>query len=315
MTQSAMEHEDAREALEALVLDALSPPEREAMLAHMKECSVCRHEFGRYEEAVVELAYAVRPLPMTDGVRERVRMRLLRRVAAERPGGTSARRESERFALQGMADPSRTSGPTGTEPFHILIPDGTDFEAAEGTRTTLRLAWVVGVAACIAAAASVATLYQLSHDRDVAAAQYLALSSDRDARHAIDSLRTMITDRDRMIARMSGAGVMVVNLAAATDSGPSAHMFWDQAAGTWTLVAHNLPAPSQGRAYQIWLVTRGQKISAGMFAPGANGEAVVRATYAMPKADLMAVAVTDEPMTGSAQPSTPALLTGGMPAR
>ena len=85
-------------------------------------------------------------------------------------------------------------------------------------------------------------------------------------------------------------------------------MFWDQSVDAWTFVAHNLPKPKTGRTYQLWLVTAKQKISAGTFMPGANGDAVVRATYALPKDALAAIAVTDEPEAGSAQPTTPPVL-------
>ena len=87
-------------------------------------------------------------------------------------------------------------------------------------------------------------------------------------------------------------------------------MFWDQSVDAWTFVAHNLPKPKTGRTYQLWLVTATQKISAGTFMPGVNGDAVVRATYALPKDALAAVAVTDEPEAGSAQPTTVPVIVG-----
>jgi anti-sigma-K factor RskA len=87
-------------------------------------------------------------------------------------------------------------------------------------------------------------------------------------------------------------------------------MFWDQSVDAWTFVAHHLPAPKPGRTYQLWLVTPTSKISAGTFAPGTNGDAVVRAKYALPKNALAAVAVTDEPDSGSAQPTTAPFMVG-----
>jgi anti-sigma-K factor RskA len=80
-------------------------------------------------------------------------------------------------------------------------------------------------------------------------------------------------------------------------------------------VAHRLPAPAAGRAYQLWLVTASAKISAGTFSPDAGGDAVVRATYALPATALAAVAVTDEPAAGSAQPTTAPLLLASSDAR
>ena len=85
---------------------------------------------------------------------------------------------------------------------------------------------------------------------------------------------------------------------------PFARMFWDTARNTWTLVAHNMPELRPGRTYQLWLVTPTAKISAGTFRPTPDGEVMMQANYALPKDSLAAVAVTDEPMGGSPQPTT-----------
>jgi len=57
-------------------------------------------------------------------------------------------------------------------------------------------------------------------------------------------------------------------------------------------------------------VTAGAKISAGTFAPGINGEAIVRAVYPLSRDSLKAVAVTDEPAGGVAQPTGPFVIIG-----
>ena len=90
MMSNGMAHEEAREALEALALDALSAPERAAILAHVDGCAACRHELAVLEASVAELAYAVRPVHMSDAQRDRVRGRLVQRAAAERADATHA---------------------------------------------------------------------------------------------------------------------------------------------------------------------------------------------------------------------------------
>jgi anti-sigma-K factor RskA len=106
----------------------------------------------------------------------------------------------------------------------------------------------------------------------------------------------------------------VVNLAAAGDRAPSARMFWDQAANAWTFVAHDLPAPATGRTYQLWVIARQagvtSYVSAGTFAPGPNGSAVVRATYPLAPNALSAIGVTDEPAGGVPQPTGRLVLVG-----
>jgi hypothetical protein len=121
---------------------------------------------------------------------------------------------------------------------------------------------------------------------------------------ALDSMRASLADRDSLIANLTGPQVAVMTLASAGPESPTGRMFWDQSHDAWTFVAHHVPSPKPGRTYQLWLVTPTAKISAGTFAPSANGEVVVRAKYALPKDSLAAVAVTDEPGSGSPQPTT-----------
>ena len=105
-----------------------------------------------------------------------------------------------------------------------------------------------------------------------------SLARGQSARTSSDSLRTVVALRDSMIAGLIGRDVAVVSLTSSGAKAPFARMFWDTTRNTWTLVAHNMPALRTGRTYQLWLVTRTAKISAGTFEPS-NGDAVVRATY------------------------------------
>jgi anti-sigma-K factor RskA len=90
-------------------------------------------------------------------------------------------------------------------------------------------------------------------------------------------------------------------------------MFWNQTESSWTFVAYELPAPKEGRAYQVWLVTPGdRKISAGVFAPSGEGNAVAPATYALAADSLAAVAVTDEPVGGVVAPTGEIVLLGAV---
>ena len=169
----------------------------------------------------------------------------------------------------------------------------------------------IALAARIVAAVSLASLFQVNRERATLAAAYASAAGDRTAsRASLDSLRGAMADRDKLIANLTGPDVAVVTMASAGPRTPSARMFWDQSVNAWTFVAHNLPKPRMGRTYQLWLVSGKQKISAGTFAPGANGDAVVRATYALAKDALGAVAVTDEPESGSPQPTTVPIIAG-----
>ena len=162
----------------------------------------------------------------------------------------------------------------------------------------------------LAAAASVAfivAVYQASvtgRERDTLRTALVAESLQ------VAGLRDSLAVRERTLLAMAGADVKVVELVA-NNRRPNARMFWAQSTNTWTMFAHNLPAPASGRTYQLWLITRdGQKISAGTFAPSPTGDAVVSAQYPLASDALSAIAVTEEPAGGVPQPTGEIVIAG-----
>lgn len=283
---NGMSHEEAHDALDALTLDALDAFERDAVLSHVAGCAICQADLASLQQTVGELAYAVTPVPMSAAQRGRVRARLLARAAADRgvPEATIPR-ERDLLPIDGARPPQQRGG-------------------------LARSGWLA-LAASLIAVASVGALVRTLAERDALRVALGTAAAESGARAAaLDSARAAVADRDRLIANLTGPQVAVVTLAASAGQAPSAHMFWDQSVDAWTFVAHHLPAPKPGRTYQLWLVTPTSKISAGTFAPGTNGDAVVRAKYALPKNALAAVAVTDEPDSGSAQPTTAPFMVG-----
>jgi hypothetical protein len=285
-----MAHEQALQSLEALALDALEADERVAVLAHVAGCAICQQETLALQGTASQLAYAVRPVPMSSAQRDRIRTRLVERVAADRTPVAEVH-------------PSANSV--------ILVPHPAT--AAHTGRPWLesKASWLA-MAATLVAAVSLATLYQVTKERDTIRAAYqFATARTGQA----DSLRAALDDRDRLIANLTGPQVALVTLMSEGIRAPSARMFWDQSVNAWTFVAHNFPVPKTGRTYQLWLVTAKDKISAGTFSPDVNGDAVVRANYILPKDALAAVAVTDEPSPGSTQPTTTPIIVGGSATR
>jgi Anti-sigma-K factor rskA/Putative zinc-finger len=289
MTNGGMAHEEAREALEALALDALDAGERAAVMAHVANCASCQAEVVALQATAAKLAYAVRPVPMSSTQRDRVRARLVGRAAADRA-------------------PVPEVHPTPSSV--ILVPN-------PGTGGHVNRHWLesksswLAMAASLVAAVSLATLYQVAKERDTIREAYQFASARSGL---VDSLKNVVEDRDRLIANVTGPQVAVMTLASGGVRAPSARMFWDQSVDAWTFVAHNLPKPKEGRTYQLWLVTAKDKINAGVFSPNEKGDAVMRKTYAL-KDPLAAVAVTDEPSAGSAQPTTAPIMVGASSTR
>lgn len=77
-------HDGVREALAVEALDALSGPEREALLVHVAECETCACELAELREAAGALAYAAPPALPERARSEWLRARLLARAAASR---------------------------------------------------------------------------------------------------------------------------------------------------------------------------------------------------------------------------------------
>ena len=123
-------------------------------------------------------------------------------------------------------------------------------------------------------------------------------------------MRLAIASRDSLIAGLTGRDVAVMTLTTSGTRAPFARMFWDRATNRWTFVAHDMPGLPSGKTYQLWLVTASAKISAGTFEPR-NGDAVVRATYALHADSLKAIAVTEEPAGGVPQPTGRMVIAGG----
>ena len=292
MTGSGWTHEEAHEALAGLALDALDVAERAGVLAHLASCFDCQAELRALETTAAEMSFLVPPSPMPGTQRDRVRARLMGRAAADRAA---------------VPEHSRSSS------FHLLIPHGVPADPVVPIWQQLansKSAWVA-MAASVIAIVSATMLFSVTRERDLLASRYQTASAERSTNgEVLDSLRALVADRNSMIANLTGPHVAVVTLASAGVRAPSARMFWDQSVNAWTFVAHNLRPLEAGRTYQLWLVTARQKISAGTFKPDTNGDAVVRATYALPRDALAAVAVTDEPSSGSAQPTTVPFIVG-----
>jgi hypothetical protein len=85
-------------------------------------------------------------------------------------------------------------------------------------------------------------------------------------------------------------------------------MLWSRSRGL-VFSGSRVPAARVGTTYQVWLLTSGEPVSAGLFVPDAAGR-VTMVTADPPKVPraVTGVAVTLEPTGGRAAPSGPTLL-------
>jgi anti-sigma-K factor RskA len=92
------------------------------------------------------------------------------------------------------------------------------------------------------------------------------------------------------------------------------HVLWNTNRKPWLFYAFGMPQPPAGKEYQVWFMTeREGPVSAGVFAPDANGTGVVMAE---PPSRLFgqitAAAVTLEPAGGLPKPSGEMYLRGSL---
>ena len=158
----------------------------------------------------------------------------------------------------------------------------------------------------------------------VALVSLLALSwVSRRYQAQAEDLRAEIQGQKEELARLSeqvrrtrdtillvrSPGSKVIDLAGQGDAASAAaRVFWDVRKGTWRLYVDNLPPLSEGKTYQLWLITPQAKVSAGVFNPQ---EEISGAVTVPPGAGaVVAAAVTPEPAGGSPQPTGAILLLG-----
>lgn len=276
MTTNLASHDEARVSLEAAAIGALSPREHEAVLAHVATCPECGPELEAWRETIGAVSFAATPRAMSPDRARAVRQRLVSRALADRGAAFTSPAPSPRVS-------------------HL---------------PRLALAWALAAGLVLAIG-----LVSLLQTRQRVRSLQDALTAERQRTAAqiaaTDSLRRALDEQLKLVAAVTGADVAVVEMTSAGARAPSARMYWDRKANAWTFVAHNMPPVAAGRTYQLWLVTKtSEKISAGTFIPGADGEAVVRATYALARDSLAAVAVTEEPRGGVPQPTGSMVISG-----
>jgi anti-sigma factor RsiW len=330
MTPETM-HDEMRAALAAEALGALDGEERTLLHAHLAACPACRAELAELRAGAGVLAYASPPAPMDAGRSNRIRARLLARAAADRGfGGDASGRDDDGVSGPTLAGgpPSRIADdvtqvvPIAPEPIAVpvvardrdrdrgddvtqVIPIG----AAPSRRRGTVLPWLAAAASLLLLLGAGAYALNLRERVDALSGQVAAAEGER------TELERTLQEREATLAAVAAPSVRVIDMASAEQAEPGGRMFWDKRTDRWTFFAHNLPAVQDGREYQLWLITPGgRKLPAPTFRPGAQGQAHVEATYALPADSLAAVAVTLEPTGGLPVPSGPVVIVGAMAA-
>jgi hypothetical protein len=181
--------------------------------------------------------------------------------------------------------------------------------APEATMTARRSArWPAFAATALIAAAlaGVAILVPARHQIEFLRGE---------VRSAEDAARSFNARAARAEQKLRALGSPATRVFAMGPAGPqpeaTARIFWDASSGTWQVFFSKMKATAPGRTYQLWFITPSQaKVSAGVFAVDAAGNAVVDVAIPKDLGEIAVAAVTEEPEGGVPQPTGAIQLVG-----
>ena len=275
---TAPSHDRFKDDTGLYVLGALAPEERLAFEAHLAECDVCRAEVRSLAGVVTALPYAAEDVDPPAHLRERV----LRAAMAAR------------------------------EPSHVV-----SFEprarggGARGPRASDFAGWFVAAASMLVAAGI--GMYALTLQRRLAGAEQQLVvaaarleATEQQLRAANGATATaraslaLLTAPDALDLRLNGQPPAPAARGRAVVSPSRGVLF----------AATNLPALPENRIYQLWFLTSGAPVSAGLLRPDEQGSVTVRFDVPSPAPEPTGMALSIEPEGGVPAPTGALYLVG-----
>lgn len=319
-----------------VALGVLSPEEAAAVLAAAENDPTLAKDLAELQAVVAELAHLAPSTSINRGRSAGIRSRLVTRAAASRAGRPVTRQggpfaatpprgtEVERiFPAPSQAQPAERPGgrPDRRETMRLSTERRTEERPVPAELERRGRFWkrALGVLAAAAVILSAAGIYALWHERDTreATSAAAAVATANIATHdslyrTVDSLRTLLAQRDSMVAALRNPRTRVVDLASYMPPAPPGRAFWDQSHQHLMITITGLKPPDPGRTYQLWVMARGhtEPMSAGTFTPDATGRAEMTSEVPVDPNGLRRVVVTDEPEGGSQLPTGKVLFAG-----
>lgn len=271
------------ESYEEYALGALEGEEREAIERHLaRGCAACTAGVAQARWVVAQLA-ALAPDAEPP---EELRARILAAAAASadaRAGAGSA---------------------TGAEP-----RGATSIASARGTRRprpSAVPAWAWAIAAALLLATGYSAWQTRRLDRQLeSAARELRQGQARQA--AIESEREHYEMAMQILSAQDTKALRLTSKKAAM---PPVQAYWSPKMGLLVMSA-GMPQMPSSMTLQLWMVPKkGAPMSVGIFRPDAAGHVMLVAATGEPITEIAALAISEEPAGGSAQPTSPPVWVG-----
>jgi hypothetical protein len=284
MSADVNEHEIWRERAALYALDALASEECAAFEDHLRTCLECGAELLTLRPAVDAMAQAVPLLDPQPELRDRV-------MAAAFEG---ARRSSSATVTQ-TAQPSR-----------VVVKKSSGLRWL-GVAAMLFISIGLGVYAN----ALRNRVVRLESELDAAQAQATALQARvGKAETSLASTQTELSSATTQLGVLTAPDSRRVTLAGQPGApAASGRADWSPSRGL-ALSVSNLPPLQPMRTYQVWLLTKGNPVSAGLLQTDSSGNRTAVFNPPPGADDPTGVALSEEPAGGVAQPGNRIYLVG-----
>jgi hypothetical protein len=115
----------------------------------------------------------------------------------------------------------------------------------------------------------------------------------------------LLAARDALIDQLVDPGVDMITLISSGQARPAVKAFFNRGQRHLTIATTSLETPPAGRAYQLWFIVNGKPVPSVTFVTDRAGRAIVNVT-SIPSG-AAAAAITTEPQSGSAAPTSAVL--------
>jgi hypothetical protein len=274
--------EEIRELAALYALGALTQHEARSFEIHLRDCPICQSELIRLEHAATGIGLAVQEVDTPEYLRDLLLARTQRKPAL-----------SDSVAASCPEDVAQNAPPQIEESKSRGKKVGSKFDWA------LRIVFIVLVLAGLIAFNNL----QMRNARLQTQVSNSKAAMDDLKKGTVDQKKQPV-DFEQFLEMAGEPGMRIAWLVGQTPApSSSGTVIWDTVQHRYLLMG-SFPQVPQGKAYQLWLVTPTQKVSAGLIKANPKGPTFATAPITENVPDADSVGITLEPDTGSSSPTT-----------